>query len=217
MGGTYVANWFLYMGAQAKTYDCKICSHPIEVNLGHVAKCSRCGSKDHSWTHRSSLVCTVFSLTAMVLYLPANIFPFMTIELYGRRNSTTIWDGIVQLMDQRSYAIALIVFLASILIPVLKLMILFYLSLTAGNGMRPKFKMGLYHFVEAIGRWSMLDIFLLAVMVAAIKFGKFTTVEPEPGAALFLMVVIFTMIASANFEPRTLWLNKNEEVYPAQS
>lgn len=205
------------MEAQAKTYDCKICSHRLEVVAGHVAVCSRCGSKDHTWTHKSSLVCLVFSLTAMVLYLPANIFPFMTIELYGRRNSTTIWDGIVQLMDQRSYAIALVVFLASILIPVLKLTILFYLSLTSRNGVRTKFKMGLYHFVEAIGRWSMLDIFLLAVMVAAIKFGKFTTVEPGPGAALFLMVVISTMIASANFEPRTLWLNKDEEVYPTQS
>jgi paraquat-inducible protein A len=201
------------MTSTAKAYDCKICSHPLEVITGKVATCSRCGHRDHSWTHRSARLCLVFSLTALILYVPANVFPFMTIELYGRRNSSTIWDGIVSLMDQRSYAIAAIVFLASILIPVLKLLILFYLSASAGSGQSSKFKMGLYHFVEAIGRWSMLDIFLLAVMVAIVKLGKFTTVEPEPGSAFFLAVVIFTMMASAYFDPRTLWTNENEKTH----
>lgn len=194
-----------------KNFDCKICSSPLQVVAGHVATCGRCGHRDWSFTHKSSRLCLAFALTALVFYVPANIFPFMTIELYGNRNSSTIWTGIESLMDQKSYAIAGIVFLASILIPVLKLMILIYLSATAGNGQRPKFKMGLYHFVEAIGRWSMLDIFLLAVMVAIVKLGKWTQVEPEKGAAMFLLVVVFTMIASAYFDPRKLWENTDAQ------
>lgn len=151
-----------------------------------------------------------FSLTALILYIPANVFPFMTIELYGRTNSSTILGSIRSLMDQKSYSVAMVVFLASFLIPILKLLILFYLSATARNGVRPEFKMKLYHFVEAIGRWSMLDIFLLAVMVAIVKLGKLTSVHPEPGSMLFLMVVLFTMLASAYFDPRILWEKQNE-------
>lgn len=203
------------MSDSAKKYDCKICNSPLNIIEGHVATCERCGHRDTSFTRKSSKLCLAFAMTALVFYLPANIFPFMTIELYGNRNSSTIWTGIESLMDQKSYAIAAIVFLASILIPVLKLTILIYLSATAGNGQRAKFKMQLYHFVEAVGRWSMLDIFLLAIMVAIVKLGHWTTVEPEKGAAMFLLVVIFTMMASAYFDPRKLWENSNEKTNPA--
>ena len=116
-------------------------------------------------------------------------------------------------MDQRSYAIAIVVFLASILIPVMKLLIIFYLCFTGGNGARPRFKMQLYRFVEAVGRWSMLDIFLLAILVAVVKLGHLATVQPERGAGLFLLVVIFTMLASAYFDPRILWERKNEKTH----
>lgn len=150
-------------------------------------------------------------MTAMIFYIPANIFPFMTIELYGNRNSSTIWTGTTSLIQQRSYAVALVVFLASILIPIMKLMILFYLSAAGQAGHRSKFKMSLYHFVEAIGRWSMLDIFLLAILVAMVKLGHWGTVEPGLGSAMFLMVVIFTMMASAYFDPRILWEEKDEK------
>ncbi len=140
-----------------------------------------------------------FSITALVLYIPANLFPFMGIELYGRRNTATIWDGIVSLAKAGSWPIAIIVFLASILIPLLKLIILFYLSLDSSDR-QPRLKDNLYRIVEAIGRWSMLDIFLLSIMIAILKLGKWATVEPKPGALLFALVVIFTMLASAYFD-----------------
>lgn len=147
---------------------------------------------------KSQHLTLAFSLTALVLYLPANLFPFMSIELYGRRNTATIWGGIVSLAESGSWPIAAIVFLASILIPLLKLIILFYLSLETSSSL-PKFKYRLYRIVETIGRWSMLDIFLLAIMIAILKLGKWATVEPKPGALLFALVVIFTMLASAYF------------------
>ena len=135
----------------------------------------------------------------------------MSIDLYGSRNVSTIWSGVVSLLDDGSWMIALIIFLASILIPFMKLLVLFYLSLTAKYKDHSRFKTRLYHIVEAIGRWSMLDIFLLAVLVAIIKMGPWTHVQPEIGSFLFALVVVFTMLASACFDPQLLWKQENEE------
>lgn len=132
----------------------------------------------------------------------------MTIEMYGKSNSSNIWNGVVQLSKGGSFAIAAIVFLASIVIPFIKLIILFYLSLTANSKKNPQLKSRLYFMVEAIGRWSMLDIFLLAVLVAVLKLDHWTNVTPEIGSVLFAGVVIFTMLSSAFFNPLLLW---NEE------
>jgi paraquat-inducible protein A len=159
---------------------------------------------------KNSRLALVFSLTALIFYVPAMVFPFMTVELYGNRNSSTIWSGILELAASGSMAIALIVFLASVLIPIIKLLILFYLSLSWRSKSHQQFKTSLYRFVEAIGRWSMLDIFLLAVLVAVMKLGPLTDVQPEKGSALFLLVVIFTMLASAFFDPKLIWEGANE-------
>ncbi len=192
-------------------FICHFCSHPIPVTDGfvHSIDCDRCGHKNHRLTPKSAELTLVYSLTALIFLLPANLLPFMTIELYGNIHSSTIWGGILSLAEDGSIAIALIVFLASMLIPVVKLIILFYLSLTAKNFKHPQMKTKLYHIVETIGRWSMLDIFLLAVLVAMMKLGAWTRVQPEIGSLLFAFVVIFTMLASANFDPQLLWKEQN--------
>lgn len=189
---------------------CTTCSNLVEVEDGHSAICGQCGTKQHNMQPRSARLALVFSLTALIFYVPAMLFPFMTIELYGSRNSSTILGGVRELAAGGSVAIALIVLLASVIIPVLKLVILFYLSLSARWKTRQHFKTKLYHFVEAIGRWSMLDIFLLAVLVAIMKLGPWTTVRPGLGAILFALVVIFTMLASAVFDPKLLWKAETE-------
>lgn len=158
---------------------------------------------------KSAELTLAYSLTALILYFPANIFPFMTIELYGNRNSSTIWSGIVSLLDSGSWVIGLVVFFASMVIPCLKLITLFYLALFAKHSAHPRLLTRLYHLIEAIGRWSMLDIFLLAVLVAIMKLGPWTSVKPELGSLLFVFVVIFTMLASSSFDPRLLWEVKN--------
>lgn len=129
----------------------------------------------------------------------------MTVELYGNMTRATVWGGIVSLAESGSYPIAIVVFIASILVPIVKLAILFFLTFSAGTPYHRRFKMSLYSFVESIGRWSMLDIFLLAVLVAVMKLGHFADVRPEPGAVMFLLVVIFTMLSSAYFDPRLIW------------
>lgn len=192
-------------------YFCNHCSYPIPAgeNLGKSIECERCGHKEERVKPRSIELTLAFSLTALILYIPANFFPFMTIELYGRRNSSTILSGVQALYEDGSWPIALIVFLASVLIPLLKLLALFYLGLTAKNNSHAKFKTKVYRAVETIGRWSMLDIYLLAVLVAIMKLGPWTRVEPEAGSLLFLLVVIFTMLASAQFDPQLLWEDEN--------
>jgi paraquat-inducible protein A len=159
---------------------------------------------------KSPQLTLAMSLTALIFYVPANIFPFMTVEIYGKRTSTTIIGGIRDLFDQGSYFIGVIILLASVVIPFLKLIILFYLGLFA-NGKNAHLKTKLYYFVEAIGRWSMLDIFLLAILVAIMKLGARTECRPEIGSALFALVVIFTMIASAYFDPKLLWEEKDDK------
>src|SRR4051794_40759137 len=99
---------------------CQICSSPVQYTPGRVAICETCGHHDHSRTFRSRKLSLAFTLTALIFYLPANLFPFMTIELYGNRNSSTIWSGTISLAQDGSYGIAFIVFLASILIPAVK-------------------------------------------------------------------------------------------------
>ncbi len=191
---------------------CNVCSFsiPVREEKPAVVCCDRCGHKNELIVSSSSALTLSFTLTAMIFYVPANIFPFMTIEMYGRTNSSTVWQGIVSLAQGGSWAVAIVIFLASVLIPLLKILILLYLSLFAQRQNNARFNTQLYKFVEAIGRWSMLDIFLLAVLVAIMKLGKWTHVEAEFGSLMFLFVVIFTMMASAYFDPQILWSKKNE-------
>ena len=193
---------------------CPVCAHRnlTTRSLEKEVDCERCGHRVYRPRPRSAHLTLVFSLTALIFYIPANVFPFMTIELYGNRNSSTIWGGVQQLFSSGEAAIALIVLLASIIIPFFKLIILFYISLFADIKHHPHFKTKLYEIVEAIGRWSMLDIFLLAVLIAIMKLGPWTTVRPEVGSLMFAFVVIFTMLASAAFDPQLLWRDKNEEL-----
>lgn len=185
---------------------CRVCSNTVLLSeSSHQAACERCGEVNNPLKIGSVEKTIAYALTALIFFVPAMWYPFMTIELYGNRNSSTIWGGVVSLIEDGSWPIGLIVFLASILIPVVKLIILFYLGLTARNNSHLRFKTRLYHIIEAIGRWSMLDIFLLAILVAIIKLGHWTRVEPELGSYLFSLVVIFTMLASAAFDPQLLW------------
>ncbi len=191
-------------------YECRVCSHPRPMDETTNQPCDHCGYVNKHNERRHAKWTIAFSLTALIFYVPANLYPFMTIELYGNRNSSTIWSGIVSLAESGSIAVAVIVFLASFLIPFLKILMLFYLSLRPTSYRQQRFKMKIFSFVEAVGRWSMLDIFLLAILVAVMKLSPWTTVEPGLGSLMFAIVVIFTMLASAAFDPRILWEKKFE-------
>ncbi|MBY0314949.1 MAG: paraquat-inducible protein A [Bdellovibrionales bacterium] len=188
-------------------YLCDQCHQPIayDNSLEQGLHCDRCGHHIDRWYGKSTRHTLVFSLTALVLYIPALMFPFMTVELNGNRTSSTIWQGVVSLSESGSWIIAIIVLLASIVIPFVKLILLFYLTITRSTERNARAKTQIFRFIESIGRWSMLDIFLLSVLVAIMKINPWTYVRPELGSLMFAFVVIFTMMASASFDPRLIW------------
>lgn len=145
-----------------------------------------------------------YTLTALILYIPANLFPFMKIEMYGVETHPTIWSGIVSLSKGDSWYLGVVVFMASMLIPFLKLLALFYLSLTKTNPKNKKIKLKLFHFIDKIGPWSMLDIFLLAVMIAVLKLDSMASAAVGVGSFMFLLVVIFTIMACSSLNKQLI-------------
>lgn len=151
------------------------------------------GTEEKHYLSRS----LAFALAALFLYVPANIYPFMTMRHGGQLQYTNIWDGIKSLADSGMWITAAIVFMASIIIPVFKLVALIFIILAYRFNFARKIRWTLLVFVEYIGRWSMLDIFIVAIMVALVKFGSFATVTADISSYLFAFVVILTMLSSA--------------------
>jgi paraquat-inducible protein A len=175
---------------------------------GMVAECTRCGSFLTARRSTSSLhVTAALSLAALVLYVPANVYPIMKMYLHGAYSESTVWDGIKILMDHHEWAVAIIVFLASMVIPLVKLAGLFSLVVTSrmGWGRRLRGRTHLYKFIDAIGPWAMLDVFLLAVLVALVKLEGWAEILPGTGLFAFTAMVVLTMLASAAFDPKLIW------------
>ena len=175
---------------------------------GMAAECIRCGSFIAGRRSRASLeVTAALTLAALVLYVPANIYPILKMYMYGAYSENTVWDGVVQLMKHRQWFVATIVFMASMVIPLLKLAGLFLLVVSARMGWarRLRSRTRLYQLIDVVGPWAMLDVFLLAVLVALVKLGTWTQIIPGPGLLAFTAVVVLTMLASATFDPKQIW------------
>lgn len=147
------------------------------------------------------------TLTAYILYIPANLLPVMTVMMSGRGEPDTILSGVKALLVSGMWPLALLVFFASITVPVLKLLVLTYLLLSVQfkSRWRPRERTILYRLTESIGRWSMIDIFVIAILVAVVKLGALATIEAGPGAVAFGGVVVVTMFAAMSFDPRLIW------------
>jgi len=171
------------------------------------AECPRCGATVSEGPHGSLQLTAALAIAALILYVPANIYPILRMHFYGAYSENTVWDGVVSLAHANQYFVALIVFLASIVIPVLKLAGLLYLVISARFklGRRLRGRTRIYRFIDVIGPWAMLDVFLLAVLVALVKLGQIATILPGPGLIAFSAVVVLTMLASASFDPRVIW------------
>ena len=175
---------------------------------GAAAECFRCGTFLGVQRSRASLhVTAAMSLAALVLYVPANIYPILRMEFYGAHSDNTIWDGVVSLAQHGQWGVAAIVFMASLAVPLIKLAGLFFLVLStiARKGRRLRWRTGLYKLIDTVGPWAMLDVFLLAILVALVKLGQLATVVPGPGLVAFTGVVVLTMLASAAFDPKLIW------------
>jgi len=174
---------------------------------GKIAECCRCGSVVGAQRARDLGRCAALTLAALILYVPANIYPILRMNYLGAYSESTVWDGCVTLFRDNQWLVAAIVFLASIAIPLCKLLGLFYLIATAKFGVTfgRRERTGIYKLIALIGPWAMLDVFLLAILVALVKLKQIATVLPGPGLIAFAAVVILTVLASASFDPKWIW------------
>ncbi len=170
-------------------------------------RCSRCGFRLHDRRPASIQRTWAFALAAIVLYIPANTYPVLTVVRLGAGQPSTILGGVRELLDIGMWPLAALVFFASVAVPVLKLIGLGILLISTHMGTDKALhdRTILYRVVDAIGRWSMIDIFMESILVALVQFGKLASVYPGPGAVAFAAVVILTMLAARSFDPRLMW------------
>ncbi|MFP1741948.1 membrane integrity-associated transporter subunit PqiA [Lonsdalea quercina] len=189
------------------------CSCCTAVLPADVQVCPRCHTHGHLRRRHSLQWTLALLVTSLMLYIPANMLPIMVTEALGNRMDSTIMSGVVLLWGSGSYPVALVIFIASIMVPTLKMIALGWLCwCTQGKSRHDTERMHLvYEVVEFVGRWSMIDVFVIAVLSALVRVGRFMSVYPEIGAVLFAAVVILTMLAAIMFDPRLLWDRYNRE------
>jgi len=185
---------------------CHDCGLLVRMPPAHAASCPRCRGTIHTRKVDSVRRCWALILAAAVLYVPANVFPIMTTTSLGSSRSDTIMSGVLYLL-QTEWPLAIVVFTASVLVPLLKLLILGYLlySVQTRSRRRPVDRTRLYRITEVIGRWSMVDIYVVTILVALVRLGELASVDAEVGAVFFGAVVVLTMLAAQSFDPRLIW------------
>jgi paraquat-inducible protein A len=139
--------------------------------------------------------------------VPANLYPIMEVTSLGQVQADTILSGVIFLAVHGMWPLALIVFVASVVVPVLKIVALVALviSVQRTSGWRPRDRARIYRIVEAVGRWSMVDVYVVTILVALVHLGSLASVEAERGALFFGAVVVLTMFAAQSFDPRLIW------------
>jgi paraquat-inducible protein A len=174
---------------------------------GHGAACPRCGSALHSRKPESLHRTWALVIGAAVFYIPANVYPVLTVMQLGAGAPSTILGGVRELIESRMYPLAALVFFASIAVPMLKMVGLtaMLISVQTGHTRWLRDRTRLYYIIRWIGRWSMIDIFMEALLGALVQFGGVVTIEPGIGAVAFCAVVILTIFAAETFDPRIMW------------
>lgn len=184
---------------------CELLSRPAPgAAEGH---CPRCGGH-LVFRKKNSLSRTMaYLVAAAICYLPANLLPMMTTVTLHGRESDTIMQGVVLLWSPTGWPLSIIVLIASILIPSAKIAAMVYILFTVKrrSWQAPGQRVQLFRIVELIGRWSMLDVFVVTFTVALIQLQPFMAVEPAPGLFFFAAVVVLTMLAVESFDPRLIW------------
>ena len=194
-------------------HGCGLLLRRRHAKRGQSLRCPRCAAPVHDRKPESFQRTAALVFTAAVLYVPANLFPIMTVISFGKGRADTILTGVVHLAHTGMLSLALLVFFASVLVPVLKLVGISFLlwSIHRRWRWRPRDRTLLYRIIESVGRWSMIDIFMISILVALVKLGNVATIETGLGATCFAAVVVLTMFASMSFDPRLIWDAMEEE------
>jgi paraquat-inducible protein A len=192
---------------------CHSCNMVSRVPAAHghhaAAVCPRCGAALHARKPDSLARTWALVIAAAICYVPANMLPIMKVTSLGNAQADTILSGVIYLLVHGMWPLALVVFIASVFVPLAKLIILVYLliSVQRRSQWRPVDRTRLYRLTEAVGRWSMVDIYVVTIMVALVKLGNLASIEAEAGAIFFGAVVVITIVAAMSFDPRLIWDN----------
>jgi paraquat-inducible protein A len=197
--------------AAAGLISCHSCDLLVKARPGqHVQMCCpRCGATLHRRKPNSLARTWAFVIAAFICYIPANLMPMTVITSLGNVQSDTIMSGVIYFLQHGEWPIGLVILIASIVVPLTKLFILIYLliSVQRKSQWRPAERTRLYRVTEAIGRWSMTDIYVVTILVALVHLGNLATIEAGTGAIFFGAVVVLTIIAAMTFDPREIWDN----------
>lgn len=186
-----------------RCHDCGL----LSAHNTEDSRCPRCHSELHQRKSGGLRTTAMLVLTSIIFYIPANLFPIMSVSNLAQEETHTIAGGIIALMHEGMIPIAILVLVASILVPLLKLvglialMSIVYFQLPADACYWTK----VYRVIAFVGRWSMLDIFMIAILVALVDLGELARVIAGPAATSFALVVVFTMLAANAFDPRRIW------------
>lgn len=176
--------------------------------------CSRCGATLHRRKPNSLVRTWSLLITGLLCYVPANLLPVMRTDIVGNGRESTIMSGVLELWKGGAWDIAALIFIASVVVPCMKFLIMFVLLMSTQRRSRWRTleRARLYRVVERIGYWSMLDVLVVAVLAALVQFELLSNIEPRIGIVFFGLVVVFTMMASMSFDPRLIWDAEVEDV-----
>lgn len=189
---------------EAGLIGCRACGL---VSARSARICARCGGALHSREPRSLQRVWAWLAVGLICYVPANLLPMMITSAAGKTYRSTILGGVVDLIHHDAILVALIVFLASIVIPVSKFLVIATLALSIQRRLPISVhaRIHLFHAVEFIGRWSMVDVFVVAILAALVQMGFFASIDPGPAAIFFALSVAFTMVSAQAMDPRLIW------------
>ena len=184
--------------------SCHCCMAILPVDQ---KQCGRCDTSGHARRKNSLQWTMALLITSIFLYIPANLLPIMITQVLGTPMPSTIMAGVVLLWSEGSYPVAMVILIASIMVPTLKMIAIGWLCWDANSNKeidRERLHV-IYEVVEFVGRWSMIDVFVIAVLSALVRMGQLMSIYPDIGALLFASVVILTMFAAMTFDPRLIW------------
>lgn len=188
--------------------SCHTCWFLLPVAEGEKdQRCPRCGATVHQRKPGGLSRTWALVLAALIFYIPANVLPITVTSALGTKQADTILSGVIYFLQTGSWEIAVVIFVASVFVPLAKLAILLFLLISVHNHSRwrPRDRTALYRLTELVGRWSMVDIYVVTILVALVKLGAVATIEAGPAAIFFAAVVVITMIAAESFDPRLIW------------
>jgi len=195
--------------AAAGLVGCHSCNLLSKVKSHAHATCPRCGAALHTRKPNSIARTWALVIAAYICYIPANLLPMTRVTSLGNVQEDTIMSGVIYFLLHGEWPIGLVIFIASVVVPLAKLFTLSYLliSVQRKSRWRPEERTRLYRMTEAVGRWSMTDIYVVTILVALVQLGNLATIEAGVGAIFFGAVVVITLFAAMTFDPREIWDN----------